>query len=89
MNSKRILAPLTLLAAVCVAGCATTASQPAGKIADSSEYEYVTPLGSNIPVRVLKGQAPKTASPTATMSGEAVQNMMHGAPGQAMPDPGK
>jgi hypothetical protein len=51
--------------------------------ADDGEYEYVTPVGSNIPVRVRKGQtATSTTSPTATMSGEQAANMLHGAGGQ-------
>jgi predicted small secreted protein len=89
MNTPRLVSSLVLLSALTLAGCATTGTAAGGKIADSSEYEYVTPVGSNIPVRVLKGQAPQTASPTARVSGDAVQNMMHSAPGQAMPDPGK
>jgi hypothetical protein len=88
MHHKRTLLSLVALAAVVLAGCANTTTQPASKVVDNSEYEYVTPVGSNIPVRVRKGQSAQTASPTATMSGESAQGTMHGAPGQAMIDKG-
>ncbi len=86
MIRKPTLLPL-LLAAAALTGCAGKTDQTNGKVADSSEYEYVTPLGSNIPVRVKKGQTAQSAtSPSATMSGDAAQGMMHGAGGQAKMD---
>ena len=63
------------------AGCA---SQPAADKAKSTsaEYEYVTPLGSNIPVRVKKGQTATTSSPTATMTGDEAARVLNGAGNQ-------
>ena len=64
---------LSLLAAALgtlwMAGCAGPGNEP--KTAAAGDYEWVTPLGSSIPVRVPKGQGATSAtSPTATMSGE-------------------
>lgn len=70
-----------IAAALILAGCAGQSSAKQAK-ADQNEYEYVTPLGSNIPVRVRKGQAAPNNSPTATISGDDMQNMQHGAGGQ-------
>ena len=54
------------IAAVLVVALAGCAGQPndSKKIVSGDDYEYVTPLGSNIPVRVKKGEKPVTASPT-------------------------
>jgi hypothetical protein len=86
MTYPRLLLTVASVTAL-LSGCATQnqSSQP-GQLVDASEYEYVTPVGSNIPVRVRKGTAPQTSSPTTSISGETAQNMMHGAPGQAMVD---
>jgi hypothetical protein len=77
---------LLLFSAVTFAGCATQAEKPAGVVVSGAEYEYVTPLGSNIPVRVLKGTKPPTSSPSATISGDEASNLFHGAGGQAKVD---
>ncbi len=70
MNSPRLaqrlgrgVAPLALFLA---AGCAT--SKPATATADD-EYEYVTPIGSNIPVKVRKGAVPAGAGPSSSAIG--------------------
>ena len=75
-----LVAALALLTAL--AGCATTDATPKKTAADNTGYEYVTPLGSNIPVRVRKGTtATNSTSPTATMNAQEAANMINGAPG--------
>lgn len=77
-------AAFLVLVVLTLAGCAGTPKQAS---ATTGEYEYVTPLGSNIPVRVPKGQS--AASPTApstTVSGEQAERLIHGAGGQVAPD---
>ena len=83
--------PLTFLAALglLASGCETTDAAAKKKTADASEYEYVTPLGSNIPVRVKKGTtAASTTSPTATMTGEQAADMASRS-GSSTPDRGR
>jgi hypothetical protein len=79
---------VSLGAALCLlGGCATT---PKPATAAAGEYEYVTPLGSNIPVRVPKGQntAPNTTSPTGTMSADQLGTMINSAGGKVPVDKG-
>ncbi len=76
---------LALLALPVVFGaCATTAKKPADpselriierKIV-TTEYDYITPTGSNIPVRVPKGQGPMAGSGVSTMSAEAFRDIV-------------
>ncbi|MBI5692720.1 MAG: hypothetical protein HZC55_21795 [Verrucomicrobia bacterium] len=75
LPSRRTAVP-SLLAIVLLAGCAGTPTKTA---ADGTEYEYVTPLGSNIPVKVPKGQksAANATSPTATMSADELGAMVN------------
>jgi hypothetical protein len=73
-----VLITLCLLL-VASAGCAgpTADSKTAG-----TDYEWVTPLGSNVPVRVPKGQsAASTTSPSATLTGEQATNAISSAGG--------
>ncbi len=77
-----------ILAAFCLlVGCATT---PKPTTATAGEYEYVTPIGSNIPVRVPKGQtnAPNATSPTGTMSADQLGTMINSAGGKVPVDKG-
>ncbi len=71
---KRALSFLTAaVGAFLAAGCAGPDS--AAKTAAGGDYEWVTPLGSNIPVRVPKGQGATNANaPTATLGGEQAAN---------------
>jgi len=74
------LTALATLIAIGLAGCATTpAAKPAKDAkADDSEYEWVTPTGSNIAVKVRKGQkAASTTSPTETMTAEQLGTAVH------------
>jgi len=77
-----------MLTAFALAGCGNA---PAGKpaIVGGHDYEYVTPLGSNIPVLVKKGQRPATASPTDTVSADQAASAIHGAGGQIAPIAGQ
>lgn len=60
-------------------GCATT---PKEAKADDGEYEMVTPTGSNIPVKVRKGQKAATiSSPTDQMSADQLGTMRSSAGG--------
>ena len=66
-----------------------SANTGAKKAADNTEYEYVTPLGSNIPVRVPKGsKATNVNSPTETMTGDQAANMIQRA-GAVTPNNGR
>ena len=77
---------LTLTSAVVLSGCAGT---PKPATADAGEYEWVTPTGSNIAVRVPKGQrATVDTSPTAALSGEQGAAMINGAGGKVPVDRG-
>ncbi len=84
LHPVQVLLPLTLLLAA--AGCAGTPKSAA----DTAEYDYVTPLGSNIAVRVPKGQktAPNSTSPTGTMSAEQLGTMINAAGGKVPVDKG-
>ena len=80
MKTPRLLIIAALLAGL--VGCESTNAPKAGTTASAAEYEYVTPLGSNIPVKVLKGQtATNGVSPTSTMTGEQAANAIHSAGG--------
>lgn len=86
---KRFLTslPLSLVLVAALTGCAGTPSQKAA--ADSGEYEWVTPTGSNIAVRVPKGQkAAVGTSPTGTLSGEAAAGMINSSGGKVPTDKG-
>jgi hypothetical protein len=75
---------LTLLGVATLAMAGGGCAGPSGeaKTADAGAYEWVTPLGSNIPVRVPKGQgAASTTSPTATLNGEQATNAISSAGG--------
>lgn len=75
--------PWALLAScIVMCGCATSTAQKKDAKADSAEYEYVTPLGSNIPVKVKKGDTAQTSSPTGSMSGARLENELRSAGGQ-------
>lgn len=85
MRTLPLLAALGLLAA----GCETTDAAAKKKSADTAEYEYVTPLGSNIPVRVRKGTTAASAtSPTSTMTGEQAADLASRS-GSSTPDRGR
>ena len=76
--NQRSLSVLTLAAAAfSLAGCANPSQKNAK--ADDANYEWVTPLGSNVPVRVLKGQTAQTSSPTGTMTADQTAQAIHGA----------
>lgn len=81
----RRLALLPLAAALFLAGCAGPSKD---KTADNGEYEWVTPLGSNVPVKVRKGQAASTSSPTANLSGEQAASIFNSAGGKVPTDKG-
>lgn len=81
-SSPAFASCILLVSAFALAGCA---SAPA---ASDAEYEYVTPLGSNIPVRVKKGEKAATASPTGTVSAEQATNAIRGGGGQMTPPRG-
>ncbi|HUR57638.1 MAG TPA: hypothetical protein VM029_08005 [Opitutaceae bacterium] len=88
MKNVRIPSLALTLAVVALAGCDSTTPKKT-TTADNAEYEYVTPLGSNIPVRVRKGTtATSTTSPTNTLSAEQAANMIQQA-GSSTPDRGR
>lgn len=69
--------PALTLAALALAGCATTSPLPEKSIVVSADQtEVIMPVGTHIRSRVLKGQQPLSASPTATMSGEQLDNSL-------------
>jgi hypothetical protein len=79
---------LCVVAAVAgnLAGCANTPKQAT---ADSTEYEWVTPTGSNIAVRVPKGQrATVGTAPTSTLTGEQAATILNTAGGKVPVDKG-
>lgn len=88
MSSRQLLPTAVALAGFALAGCETTSTSPKKAATAESDYEYVTPLGSNIPVRVKKGTAANTPSPTETMTGEQAANMIQRA-GASTPDRGR
>ena len=70
------LAALLLLG---LAGCATETTAKKEAKADDGEYEWVTPTGSNIAVKVRKGQKAATvASPGGEMTAEQLGAMRAG-----------
>lgn len=88
MIKQRLLLLALGAAGLVLAGCETTSTSPKKATAES-EYEYVTPLGSNIPVRVKKGTtATNPNAPTETMSGEQAANMIQRS-GASTPDRGR
>ena len=84
LHLPRFLPPLA--AVLLAGGCATTPKPTA----DAGEYEWVTPIGSNIAVRVPKGQktAPNATSPTGTMSAEQLGNLINSSGGKVPLDKG-
>lgn len=81
--------PLLILLGLLATGCETTDAAARKKTADTADYEYVTPLGSNIPVRVRKGTtATSTTSPSETMTGEQAANLAARG-GSSAPDRGR
>ena len=81
---------LTGLASLCVValcGCATPAATNKEAKSDKDEYVWVTPVGSNIPVRVRKGEhAAVGTSATATMAPEQLEKARTNG---SIQDPGK
>jgi hypothetical protein len=75
----RTLSPRALLglALLGFGGCATAPTKDAK--ADSGEYEWVTPLGSNVPVRVRKGESAPSSSPIGTMNADQATQAIRGA----------
>lgn len=72
------LTTVAALIAIVGFGCATTPKPAKDARADSGEYEWVTPVGSNIAVKVRKGEKPKTiSSPTETMTADQLGTMVH------------
>ena len=72
---------LAALVAIGLFGCATQPKAKEAK-ADDGEYEWVTPTGSNIAVKVKKGQRATTvASPSDTMSQDQLGTMQRGTGG--------
>ena len=67
---------LSTLVAIGLAGCAATPTKNAQ--ADDGAYEWVTPLGSNVPVKVKKGQAVQGVSPTGTLTAEQTAQAIRG-----------
>ena len=82
-TQTRLTALATFTALALCGGCATTATDKKTAAADS-EYEYITPLGSNVPVRVKKGQQAASTSPSGTMTADQLGQAVHGA-GTATP----
>ena len=77
MNKHRLsVFALSTLVTVGLAGCAAAPSKNAK--ADDGEYEWVTPLGSNVPVKVKKGQTVQGISPTGTMTAEQTAQAIRG-----------
>lgn len=78
---KRAPTPLGVALLILAAtGCAGPTAET--KTANAGDYEWVTPLGSNIPVRVPKGQgAASTTSPSASLTGEQATNAVSSAGG--------
>ena len=58
-------------------GCASKITVPEKSIVVTEDQtEMVTPIGSHIKVRVLKGQQPTLASPSEAVGGEQVNNSL-------------
>ena len=81
------------LAAACLPAfpvtCNSIFEKPRTQLAGNEGWEYVTPVGTNIPQRVVKGQQPVLPSPTTTMSQEAWVQAMHKAQGTVNAPPGR
>ena len=74
------LARLLALTAASVAAFPVTCNSILAKrqtqLTGNEEWEYVTPVGTLIPQRVVKGQQPVLASPTVIVSQESfIQSM--------------
>lgn len=84
---NRILSLFLLLAAaIASGGCAG----PNGTAKDDGEYEWVRPTGSNIAVKVRKGEsAAVTTSPTGQVSGDQAAGILNSAGGKVPTDTGK
>lgn len=76
---------IVLLACLAAPGCVTKPEEQAKKKAADSEYTYVTPLGSRIPVKVRRGESATTASPTNKVSGAEAENLMRSGRGRVGP----
>lgn len=72
-------AALLLTALAFLSGCATSAPPDQKQAVAAEDYEWVTPLGSNIPVRVKKGEKAAGTSPTGTMTGDQMSQAIRGA----------
>jgi hypothetical protein len=81
MIKKLSLPALAALFAIGVVGCSTPAPKKEAKT-DDAEYEWVTPTGSNIAVKVRKGQRASTiASPSERMTADQLSTAVHGSGG--------
>ncbi|HNC23631.1 MAG TPA: hypothetical protein PLU52_05440 [Opitutaceae bacterium] len=76
MKNLKMLTLVALVAGA-FAGCASN-PKPKDAKADNGEYEWVTPVGSNIAVKVRKGEKASTiGSPTETMTAEQLSTQVH------------
>jgi len=76
-----VLSPIFIL----VAGCAGTPKQAT----NDAEYEWVRPTGSNIAVKVKKGEAAAvTTSPVGSITGEQASSIYNSAGGKVPTDKG-
>jgi uncharacterized lipoprotein len=81
MKTKAITLSLLAASLLTFAACASKIESKK-TTADDAEYEYVTPIGSHIPVKVRKGAAkPQVAAPTGEVSGEDAQTLIHAGGG--------
>jgi ABC-type Fe3+-hydroxamate transport system substrate-binding protein len=86
---KRPTTSAVVLAAVLtLAGCASQATK-SDSVASKDEYEYVTPLGSNIPVKVKKGEKVVTMSPTDKVNADQATKAVRSGGGQMPATPGQ
>jgi hypothetical protein len=67
---------LIVLAAFALGGCSTITTPEKGVIVTEDQTEVITPVGSHIRTRVIKGQTPLTASPVETVSGERLNDSL-------------
>lgn len=85
----KIRLPLLLVfVAACCGGCATTSPTPEkGVVVSADQTEVITPVGSHMKVRVLKGQRPLTSMPTESVSGERLNDALLTRDGSIPPVP--
>lgn len=83
MKTKQLrVTSLAALVAIGLFGCATDSKAKKEAKAEDAEYEWVTPTGSNIAVKVKKGQRATTvASPSETMNQDQLGTMQRGTGG--------